>query len=207
MALNNSKNEEYRLNNQIRTRSNSILPITSTLITKSKADKEGYLVKQGGVVRSWKRRWFSLHADQLFYYKTRADEYPKGVIKIFQRPQRSKRSERPFCFEIPTTQRTFYLQADSEAEMLEWFEILSQIIEQPIRYEDQRNYLYNVKGIDCERCENKVKSIIYSISGVTSAVLEMEHETLAIFGKFDQSVLEAKVNECGFKLKLISLIS
>src|SRR5687768_11188867 len=34
--------------------------------------KEGFLIKQGGSIKTWKRRWFILKGSNLFYYKAPA---------------------------------------------------------------------------------------------------------------------------------------
>ena len=34
-----------------------------------KFEKEGFLVKQGGKVKSWKRRWFILYGKHIAYYE------------------------------------------------------------------------------------------------------------------------------------------
>lgn len=39
------------------------------------AEKEGFLTKEGGGFKSWKKRWFVLKGGDLAYYKN------KGVIK------------------------------------------------------------------------------------------------------------------------------
>lgn len=62
--------------------------------------KEGYLNKRGHVVRNWKKRWFRLKNDMLYYFKD-PDAQPVGEVPL-------KRSEvaptnkvnKPFCFEL-----------------------------------------------------------------------------------------------------------
>lgn len=53
--------------------------------------KKGWLRKQGGVVKTWHRRWFILNEDYLFYFQKEEDVKPLGMIslhgnKIIQHP-------------------------------------------------------------------------------------------------------------------------
>ena len=41
-------------------------------------DKEGWLVKQGGSWKNWKRRWFVLSDGCLYYFQHTAENVPKG---------------------------------------------------------------------------------------------------------------------------------
>ena len=43
-------------------------------------DKEGWLVKQGGSWKNWKRRWFVLNDGCLYYFQHTAENVPKGRI-------------------------------------------------------------------------------------------------------------------------------
>ena len=42
-------------------------------------DKEGWLVKQGGSWKNWKRRWFVLNDGCLYYFQHTAENAPKGT--------------------------------------------------------------------------------------------------------------------------------
>ena len=48
--------------------------------------QEGYLYKKGagkmGLQRGWKRRYFQLRRNELYYYTTEGADYPKGVIDL-----------------------------------------------------------------------------------------------------------------------------
>lgn len=50
--------------------------------------KSGLLLKQGALVRSWRERWFVLHADRLAYYDpadwdgTRSTGKPRGTLLL-----------------------------------------------------------------------------------------------------------------------------
>ena len=41
-------------------------------------EKEGWLVKQGGSWKNWKRRWFVLNDGCLYYFQHTAENVPKG---------------------------------------------------------------------------------------------------------------------------------
>uniref|UniRef100_A0A1I8HI94 SEC7 domain-containing protein n=3 Tax=Macrostomum lignano TaxID=282301 RepID=A0A1I8HI94_9PLAT len=63
--------------------------------------KEGYLYKQGGKVRTWKRRYCMLHGGQLSYLADKSSNYPKGIIQlrdlgVREAPDKAK----SFCFEL-----------------------------------------------------------------------------------------------------------
>ncbi len=92
--------------------------------------KEGWLVKQGGSHKSWKRRWFRFTIGALRYYDkqvtetTHAKQKPKGEI-----PSRAIRNveiceegevKYPFSFKVVTSQRTYFCSAASLEERKEW---------------------------------------------------------------------------------------
>lgn len=64
-------------------------------------DKEGWLWKQGGRYKSWKRRWFILNDNCLYYFEFTTDKEPRGIIpleniKIREVTDRNKQH----CFEL-----------------------------------------------------------------------------------------------------------
>ncbi|XP_064622596.1 cytohesin-1-like isoform X3 [Lineus longissimus] len=69
-------------------------------------DKEGWLWKQGasklsGRYRTWRRRWFILNDNCLYYFEFTTDKEPKGIIpleniQVRDVPDRNK----PHCFEL-----------------------------------------------------------------------------------------------------------
>jgi len=46
------------------------------------AERKGWLTKQGGRIKTWKRRWFILSDNCLFYFKTPSDVEPCGIIPL-----------------------------------------------------------------------------------------------------------------------------
>ncbi len=45
-------------------------------------DREGWLWKQGGRYKSWKRRWFILNDNCLYYFEFTTDKEPRGIIPL-----------------------------------------------------------------------------------------------------------------------------
>ncbi|ETE69489.1 Dual adapter for phosphotyrosine and 3-phosphotyrosine and 3-phosphoinositide, partial [Ophiophagus hannah] len=68
--------------------------------------KEGYLTKQGKIVKNWKTRWFTLHRNELKYYKDQTNVYNF----IF--------------YSLVFPMRTYYLFAKTGVEADEWIKIL-----------------------------------------------------------------------------------
>jgi len=95
------------------------------------ADKEGFLTKQGGSIKTWRRRWFVLKEKKLVYFKTRNDLEATGVIELepdsFVKDERDKK--RRFMFSVGTSRRVFFIVADNEKDMLSWIEGIKRNIE------------------------------------------------------------------------------
>ncbi|XP_038677325.1 pleckstrin homology domain-containing family A member 1 isoform X2 [Scyliorhinus canicula] len=95
--------------------------------------KSGYCVKQGAVMKNWKRRHFILDENSISYYKSDLDKEPlrsiplKEVIKVQECKQREILL-RDNLFEIVTHFRTFYVQTDSPEDMHNWIKAISGAI-------------------------------------------------------------------------------
>jgi hypothetical protein len=76
------------------------------------ADKAGFLTKEGGRWKSWKKRWFVLKND-LIYYSKKQNSAELGIIRLAGvKPEEvyiSSRKGKANCFEIKTANRTFFL--------------------------------------------------------------------------------------------------
>ncbi|XP_074519591.1 pleckstrin homology domain-containing family A member 1-like isoform X1 [Halichoeres trimaculatus] len=95
--------------------------------------KAGYCVKQGAVMKNWKRRYFVLEENALSYYKTDLEREALRVIplKEIHKVQECKQSElmmRDNLFEMVTSSRTFFIQADSPEDMHSWIKAISGAI-------------------------------------------------------------------------------
>ncbi|XP_030631549.1 pleckstrin homology domain-containing family A member 1 isoform X4 [Chanos chanos] len=95
--------------------------------------KAGYCVKQGAVMKNWKRRYFVLDDNAISYFKSDLERDPLRVIPLKEvtKVQECKQSDlmmRDNLFELVTTSRTFYIQSDSPEEMHGWIKAISGAI-------------------------------------------------------------------------------
>ncbi|XP_041426433.1 pleckstrin homology domain containing A1 S homeolog isoform X1 [Xenopus laevis] len=114
-------------------RTQSQLPCSPSRHSESSVIKAGYCVKQGAVMKNWKRRYFVLDENTIGYFKSEMDRDPLRVIQLreVQKVQECKQSDnmlRDNLLEIVTTFRTFFVQADSPDEMHSWIRAISGAI-------------------------------------------------------------------------------
>lgn len=94
--------------------------------------KEGWLQKEGGASKhKWQARWFKLQGRSLHYFTKREDSHSQGCIhldEVLDASRVGEHSGRPYCLSLVTTKagtkKVYYLSADSEAGLQEWFSAL-----------------------------------------------------------------------------------
>ncbi|XP_016107846.1 pleckstrin homology domain-containing family A member 2-like [Sinocyclocheilus grahami] len=98
--------------------------------------RSGYCVKQGNVRKSWKRRFFILDDQTVSYYKSEMDKEPlrsirlRDVLKVNECLVKSgDLLSRDNLFEIITSTRTFYIQADTPEDMKGWIKDIASKIQ------------------------------------------------------------------------------
>ncbi|XP_043982550.1 TBC1 domain family member 2A isoform X1 [Gambusia affinis] len=86
----------------------------------------GFLQKQAGPLRAWKRRWFSYeqNQNQLFYFRSPQDVAPLGRIRLSGATFTCPPITESGTFHIQTPERTFILKAVSQELMLYWLQQL-----------------------------------------------------------------------------------
>nr|XP_016945149.1 uncharacterized protein LOC108021114 isoform X1 [Drosophila suzukii] len=86
-------------------------------------DKEGWLWKQGGRYKSWKRRWFILNDNCLYYFEYTTDKEPRGIIPLENISVREIHDRsKPHCFELYASGGAEIIKAcktDSEGKVVE----------------------------------------------------------------------------------------
>src|SRR3989338_10714348 len=80
--------------------------------------KEGGLTKQGGSVRSWKKRWFVLKGDTLFYFEGQDSKDIKGSITLeptsICQTLPAKSSAKKHMFHVEISKRDYPMFASDE---------------------------------------------------------------------------------------------
>jgi len=89
------------------------------------AEKTGFMVKEGGSIKTWKKRYFHLKNSELAYYKDKgAEELGRIALVNTNGIQVSDKRKKPNCFEILTPSRVYAFSCDTEQEKKEWVEAL-----------------------------------------------------------------------------------
>lgn len=93
------------------------------------ADKAGFLTKEGGNFKTWKKRWCVLK-NNVIYYSKKQNSGELGIIRLQNTNDSqvvvSTRKKKKFCFEVQTPNRTYFLVPDNETEMKSWIEAIKQ---------------------------------------------------------------------------------
>ncbi|OHT11416.1 AGC family protein kinase [Tritrichomonas foetus] len=96
---------------------------------QSKVIKEGWMTKQGGIIKTWKKRWFVLNGDILHYY-LKPGGREKGQINITDAKiidtAPECRKQPAFKINIPGI-RTYYIISDSMNDVKDWIETLETV--------------------------------------------------------------------------------
>lgn len=88
-------------------------------------DNEGWLTKEGGLHKSWKKRYFILKDNCLYYFKDIKDKEPRGIIPLenLQVREVNNDQKKKFCFEISASEESGGLikacKTDSEGKVVE----------------------------------------------------------------------------------------
>lgn len=98
---------------------------------------QGWLYKEGGSVKSWKKRWFVLKKNKLSYYTDTDCKDLKGSIALsvatvkeapkFESKSKKVPDERySWFFEIVVSKRVYLISASSESERNKWIDAIKE---------------------------------------------------------------------------------
>ncbi|XP_030408077.1 pleckstrin homology domain-containing family A member 2-like isoform X2 [Gopherus evgoodei] len=132
--------------------------------------KSGYCVKQGNVRKSWKRRYFALDDFTISYFKCEQDKEPlrsillKDVLKTRECLVKSgDLLMRDNLFEITTSSRTFYIQADSPEDMHSWIKAITEAMQALKSRPREMSFARSVSSMNRPGCSNLSSSLIPSL--------------------------------------------
>jgi len=95
----------------------------------AKPDKQGELKKKGHLVKNWKTRWFIIQNDMMFYFKSKGDQKPCGMIPLRgSYCKEETKSNKQNCFEINAYQinKVFVIQANNGQEVKDWIKAVQE---------------------------------------------------------------------------------
>jgi hypothetical protein len=94
-------------------------------------DKDGYLTKQGGHIKTWKKRWCVLKDGTIFYFTSPKDTTPKGTIDLEKSSKISDTNltKKKHAFQVQTLQRTFVICAESDSTKRDWMTSIQNAID------------------------------------------------------------------------------
>eukprot|EP00128_Syssomonas_multiformis_P006222 Colp12_sorted_trinity150504_noHs@35288 len=87
----------------------------------------GWLTKQGGTYKSWRKRWWVLKEKELSYFKTEDAQDPLGTIDLTvctAITACSAELKKPHSFSLTTPSRVYYFVADSVHDYDLWMDAL-----------------------------------------------------------------------------------
>jgi len=92
--------------------------------------RQGYMLKEGKTIKSWKKRWFVCAKTSLAYFKTEKSNQPIQIIDLRKCTAvlESAFEKGNFGIELVLPERTFNFVCDTKEDRVEWVRILRSII-------------------------------------------------------------------------------
>eukprot|EP00761_Pharyngomonas_kirbyi_P012207 gb/GECH01012234.1/.p1 GENE.gb/GECH01012234.1/~~gb/GECH01012234.1/.p1 ORF type:complete len:186 (+),score=26.00 gb/GECH01012234.1/:1-558(+) len=87
----------------------------------SKGHMKGYMIKEGKIFKTWRKRWFVLGDKEFAYFKSEYDADPMNSFWLSQDCIITATSYRQYnvCLKLITKERTLYLVPNSE-DLMKW---------------------------------------------------------------------------------------
>jgi len=89
----------------------------------------GWVTKEGGSYKSWKRRFVVIEGTDLAYYKKDNKKEKCGFIPLIGASVQSiNYKSKKHCFEISTSARAYHVCANNDADLDRWIKALNDVI-------------------------------------------------------------------------------
>jgi hypothetical protein len=181
--------------------------------------KQGWLMKQGGFIKNYQKRWFEIRGNMAFYYTDGSKKDRKGDFSLVHTSIGPDSSiGKQFCIKVTPEEkgRVFYLIASSNEDQEEWINALMRSSVWEPGLETSRPVTLsnavlnaNIRGmLDSEECREHVKSILINLkaldTGMTLAELNTTNDTICIEGSFNQQRVISILEDAGYLIYLTS---
>ena len=151
----------------------------------SSSVREGWATKQGGRIKTWKKRWFVLTLTDLEYFKSPGQKQ-MGAIPLSEvsTVEVNKTVGKPFPFQLGTKDRIYIISVDSENDRLQWMQSIVQAksgqLEKTVSIDDFELIKVLGKGSygKVQLVKHKVTGKIYAMKSMSKRFLE-ENDLIA----------------------------
>eukprot|EP00027_Filamoeba_sp_ATCC50430_P013102 CAMPEP_0168573782 /NCGR_PEP_ID=MMETSP0413-20121227/18721_1 /TAXON_ID=136452 /ORGANISM="Filamoeba nolandi, Strain NC-AS-23-1" /LENGTH=831 /DNA_ID=CAMNT_0008607061 /DNA_START=125 /DNA_END=2619 /DNA_ORIENTATION=+ len=163
-------------------------------------DRTGYLNKEGGKIKSWKKRYFVMKgASGKILYAKKQNSGELGVIDLEGISAEKVRAlgeykKRKFIIAIDTPKRIFYLQAESQQEQSDWFESIRRAVvflnekKKPISIQD-----FEVLAAIGKGNYGRVLQVMKKDSGMVYAMKILDKSRIIKNEELEQALTEKRV--------------
>mmetsp|Transcript_8439 Transcript_8439/g.16923 ORF Transcript_8439/g.16923 Transcript_8439/m.16923 type:complete len:123 (+) Transcript_8439:28-396(+) len=96
----------------------------------SNPDFSGWLTKRSMWLKEWRRRYFVLKGNKLYFARSGGDE-PHGRIDLedcLTVKSAEEKTGKRYCFEVATPESTYYMYADNDKEKDDWIGAIGRAI-------------------------------------------------------------------------------
>jgi hypothetical protein len=181
--------------------------------------KKGWLVKQGGLIKSYHKRWFEVRGNMAYYYVDETKMDKKGEFSLVHTSIGPDSSlGKPFGIKVApeVKSRVFHLIAASSEDQEDWINALMRASVWEPGLETSRPVtmsnavlVANIRGmLSSEECHEHVRSILENLksldSGMTLAQLNTSNDTIRVEGSFNQQRLLSTLEDAGYFIYLSS---
>ena len=176
-------------------------------------DKEGWLTKQGGSRKSWKRRWFVLKDSAVYYFKTKETGNALGTFSLRGAGVYTDSiSRKEFAFSINTPSRTYILAADTDYARIQWMEAChvyashgDAMNKYKLSPSDTPDVRFMVDGLTSPHARELVRTCLKACPGVIDVTITEKNVLVDVVGPdAEPEVLMDGLESYGFIPKLIS---
>lgn len=164
--------------------------------TDPKPVKEGWMVKCGGRIKTWRKRWFVLTGEILTYYKKPGGRW-KGEIRI---TDARTVCDAPQCRKQPALQieipfvRTYYCITKTEDERREWIAALEKArVRAPAPATKVSLDDFDILRVIGRGTSGKVQLVRHKNDRQLYAMKSMSKKILADNGQIEQTLIEKNV--------------